>query len=303
MTTRELVRDVALVVGGICIGSGTTYILTKRHLEQKWIAIVEEEVAKTENHFRIIRKMDESDIARGYSEQEVIEAVGGNTLPLPGDDDIDLEENATVFQEAIEAFDRYSGAEEPDEGVVEALTMDTSTGPYWGVQKRVDIDETVDKGRLTVENIIANASIKLSEEMDTEEDEEQSHNIFEEDEADRVPERKPNSDAPYVVSIDQHFEDDNGYEKITVTYYEADDVLSDERDQMVNNFERIIGPDFTQHWGAASKDPNIVYIRNDKLEVDYEVIRDKRSYHVHVLGIPMDPREVKKRHRRMQDDD
>jgi hypothetical protein len=288
MTTREIVRDVALVVGGICVGSGMTFILTKRHLEQKWIAIVEEEVDKTEKHYRIVRKAEEAEEralkqlneTRGYSEQDVIDAVGENT----------------ILDEAAEAIETYSG----DRATIQP-------GPYWGVPKRIEVDDTVDKGRATVEDIIANASKQLAEDMDADdapdEEEERTRNVFEDDEADQVPPRDPNSDTPYVVTIDQHFEDDNRYEKITVTFYEADGVLADERDQMVEDQDGTIGRDFDLHWGEGSKDPNIVYIRNDRTEADYEVIRDKRSYHVHVLGMAVDPRSVKKRPQRMRDDE
>jgi hypothetical protein len=92
-------------------------------------------------------------------------------------------------------------------------------------------------------------------------------------------ERKHRSpDVPYVIHYDERHEMD--YQDVTLTYYEVDDVLCDERDTVVDpdDRNRLIGE------GHGSNDAAIVYIRNDQLEIMYEVIKSPNSFAEEVHG-------------------
>jgi hypothetical protein len=89
---------------------------------------------------------------------------------------------------------------------------------------------------------------------------------------------------PHVISLDEFSEERETYQKLTITYYAADDVLADDREQPIRDVVGTVGPDIGDKFGQKSDDPNIVYIRNSRLEVDFEVVLDKRPYTEVVLG-------------------
>lgn len=124
------------------------------------------------------------------------------------------------------------------------------------------------------------------------EPETQVRNVFEEhggnveDTWDWAEERKKRSpDTPYVIHYEERDEME-GYHVATLTYYEADDVVCDERDEIkdANDRERIIGEASLEQFGHGSNDPSVVYVRNDKLEIVYEVIRSDKAYAEEVHG-------------------
>lgn len=79
---------------------------------------------------------------------------------------------------------------------------------------------------------------------------------------------------PYIISPEQ-FGDIDDYDQISLTYY-ADDVLVDDEDEVINNTDEIVGADFADHFGEYEDDS--VFVRNDRLKCDYEILRDNRSW-------------------------
>jgi hypothetical protein len=105
-------------------------------------------------------------------------------------------------------------------------------------------------------------------------------------------------EGPYVVSLEEHVALRNSYGSEILMYYEEDDVLvSDEEDDVLpNHGADIIGEDALTSFGEASQDPDIVYIRNERVGIDYEVIRSHKSYSEMVLG-KAPPSKLKKNSR------
>ena len=85
-----------------------------------------------------------------------------------------------------------------------------------------------------------------------------------------------NMDKPYVISPDDYGDPDVGYDTESLDYYEGDGVLTDSFGEIVENVDELVGRDFANHFGDYEKDS--VFIRNDEMEVDYEILRDYRSY-------------------------
>lgn len=80
------------------------------------------------------------------------------------------------------------------------------------------------------------------------------------------------------------------FQKVSLTYYVEDKVLADQTDDTFDVVEDIIG-DGVLHFGRESNDENVVYIRNARISVDYEVTRDPGSYWRTVHGMePAEPR-------------
>lgn len=81
-------------------------------------------------------------------------------------------------------------------------------------------------------------------------------------------------ERPYVISPDEFGEKD-GYENVTLTYY-ADGVLTDYFDNVISNIDEVVGFDSLDHFGEYEDDA--VFVRNEKMETDYEILRDLRDF-------------------------
>lgn len=89
-----------------------------------------------------------------------------------------------------------------------------------------------------------------------------------------VKEEKDMSVAgPYIISPEEFGEND--YEEVSLNYY-ADGVITDDQDYVVEDTS-VIGIDPAEHFGEYEDDS--VFVRNDELKIDYEILRDLRKYH------------------------
>lgn len=86
---------------------------------------------------------------------------------------------------------------------------------------------------------------------------------------------EPMPNEPYVISPDDYGENDN-YTQISLVYYVGDEVLADDEDEVVEDIAETVGEDFAEHFGEYEDDS--VFIRNDRLRCDYEILRDNRSF-------------------------
>ena len=88
-------------------------------------------------------------------------------------------------------------------------------------------------------------------------------------------------DKPYILHQDEYFSKETEYSQSTLTYYSGDDILVDEQEVPIYNYKAVVGE---LNFGHGSDDPNVVYVRNDKLSGEYEVIKDSGLYEIEVLG-------------------
>lgn len=89
------------------------------------------------------------------------------------------------------------------------------------------------------------------------------------------------ADAPYVITHDEFMQADNDYIQSTVTYYAGDDVMADELDTPIYGYNALMGE---LKFGHGSNDPTVVYIRNDHLHMEWEVLHHRGSFEIEVLG-------------------
>ena len=80
--------------------------------------------------------------------------------------------------------------------------------------------------------------------------------------------------TPYVISPDE-FDELDEYDTSSLTYY-ADGILADEFDEVIEDVDEIIGMDSLHHFGEFEDDS--VFVRNDRLRCDYEILLDHRNY-------------------------
>ena len=79
---------------------------------------------------------------------------------------------------------------------------------------------------------------------------------------------------PFIIRPDEYGEL-HAYETLSLNYY-ADGVLTDELDNPIEDVESLVPADFADHFGEY--DDNAVFVRNDNLECDYEILRDLRKF-------------------------
>jgi len=97
---------------------------------------------------------------------------------------------------------------------------------------------------------------------------------------------------PYVISLEDFADGCSEYEKVSLYYYDKDDILINEEEQVMPEVDTLIGSALLC-FGNASDDPDIVYVRNDPQLCDYEIVRYYTSYQEEILGLPKE--EIKKR--------
>lgn len=96
--------------------------------------------------------------------------------------------------------------------------------------------------------------------------------------------RDPN--GPYLISIDEYMDqNETPFIKVEMTYFEGDDVLVDIRGEVAPEIDRTVGLNNLDKWGQGTTDADVVYIRNERLEVDIELTRDEGTYSRKILGI------------------
>lgn len=96
------------------------------------------------------------------------------------------------------------------------------------------------------------------------------------------------SNIPYVIHKDEYTESVAGYEQHTLTYFEGDDVLSNEQDTVIEDQDETIGLGNLSKFGHGSGDPHIVYIRNESMKVDIEVVHSDGKFATEVHGFQDD---------------
>lgn len=78
---------------------------------------------------------------------------------------------------------------------------------------------------------------------------------------------------PYVISPDEFGEND--YETVSLVYYE-DKVLTYDNGDRIDNVDDIVGKESLTTFGQYEDDS--VFVRNDRLKKDFEVLADVRNY-------------------------
>lgn len=177
---------------------------------------------------------------------------------------------------------------------------------YYRIIRKEDEYSSPETVPTNYENVLEGLEyIESKEEEQTTEDEWLEENVEvdeseEEDEVESIHKQNydRNRNEPYIISVKEYMEDRDDHDKITITYFEDDDVLCDEREEVIPNVEATVGSNALTSFGELSEDSKIVYVRNERTSTDFEVIRDTRSYAEVVLGFKED-----KGVRKMREDD
>lgn len=224
----------------------------------------------------LVAKKQLDDYYRNLSEQEIAEAKKFYSILYKRTDDTKTPADAASSlipneAEAAKAIRRYQGV---DEEV--SVVVGTPGSQEWHVPET---------------------------EYDEEEPEEIAKNVFDDPRAPsnfpdfEVEVKKRTEEAPYVISQDEFLANETSYMQSTITYFAGDNVLVDERDTPIENPDSTVGLDSLLKFGQWSNDRKIVYVRNDALEMEYEIANSEGKYSVEVLGLPEEQPAAKPRRR------
>ena len=81
-------------------------------------------------------------------------------------------------------------------------------------------------------------------------------------------------DGPYIISDEDYLKGGQANDKISLYYYKMDDILCDENEDIVDDPRLLIGSEAMN----LLKNQTTVWIRNDQIGVDYEVIGTRQRY-------------------------
>lgn len=120
----------------------------------------------------------------------------------------------------------------------------------------------------------------------------QTSNVFERNRADLVWDQDQeeahratlNVDEPYIICQKEYMENEDDYSQVSFTYFAEDDVLVDEKEKPIDLVDSVVGEDNLTRFGHGTTDNRIVLVRNDKLRMDFEVLKNDGSYSKEVLG-------------------
>jgi hypothetical protein len=84
---------------------------------------------------------------------------------------------------------------------------------------------------------------------------------------------------PYPISSEQYITGFDAKKKTTKIYFYTDDeIFTDEDGKVLAKPEKYLGTDIINAFGGPSGDPDVAYIRNEKLKCDYHVIAVNEAY-------------------------
>lgn len=90
----------------------------------------------------------------------------------------------------------------------------------------------------------------------------------------------------YTITHDEFFGNERTWKQDQLTYYQGDDMLCDQLNVPIYNYRKLVGEELK--FGHGSKDPNIVFIRNELEEIEFEICLDEGSYEAEILGLTID---------------
>lgn len=90
----------------------------------------------------------------------------------------------------------------------------------------------------------------------------------------------------YIITYDEFYGDELHYKQDQLTYYKGDDVLVDSLNKPIHKYVEFVGDEMK--FGHGSKDPNVVFIRNERHRMEWEIALDLGRYEVEVLGLEVE---------------
>jgi len=262
---NKLITHLATLLMGATVGSLVTTLVIK----QKYARIAEDEIESIKAYYDRTRPQE---------------------LTLKGvpidQKAIDL---AIEFQDAVEEVAKKivegDGPRTNPSGVMSRPSL--ANNPYEQAKKNYNLIRPMAK----------QPEIEPSEppESDSDDDDEEDDGVVRDEsgmsEEDHLRAAKVDRTEPYIIEHEEFFETYPHHEKVTLYYYRLDDVLTEENEEIIDDIEGIVGYDAIAKLDTQTS----VWVRNEPLAIDYEIISLTASFAETILGVrkngTMSPRE------------
>lgn len=236
-------------VGGGIVGGVITYVTVNKKLVRRYEDWANDEISKVRAHYN--ERLKEAELA----------SAGGTTLPTI----LDLATNPTPEMQA---------AVEKGKKLIEAMGYSPEDGS--------EIEHpTAQRLSIFDQAVAVDEKGNPIEERDSEPLPEQEAYLDEMDDGYKIIDGEP-----YLISEADYFENEPEYELDTLTYYEIDDTLTDEKNSQIDTVQDTVGERHMHmfHKRKGAKKTSL-YIRNDDHQTLYEVILVEGAYASMILGM------------------
>lgn len=236
----------AIGVATVAVTMTVTYFLTAKKLESKYQKIADEEIDDVKRHYAILRKdgADLEELASQYRDEAGIILETEGYLPVGSDEVEDDEDDIPATEDDIAAE----------------------------IERRAAAVEA-EAERAAEEDVIRTVNIFDSREPDTYFD-------YEEE----LTRREADPEKPYVITKEEFDANETDFEQTSLTFYDGDQVLTDEKDGPIDDDDSLVGAENLLRFGAGSQDKSIVYVRNERLGLDIEIVQSNGTFTEEVLG-------------------
>lgn len=256
---KSILIKVAIFASGAAVG----FLVAKKVYEEYYASLAQEEIDSVKEVFTRFTRYAENDV-------KITEEVAKNYQEKNGMTDEDYEQAAEDKRLNRSVVTRSSLDDNMSERAKRSYHL---AGAHTEGDKVVpnEPDEDDEDSEDEHHNVFTDAAGKTEEEMDL---------------------TKIDRTLPYIIDSDEFTNEFDHHDKISLYYYRVDDILCEESEEVIEDVEAVIGYDAL----AALDMQTTVWVRNEPLCIDYEVISINKSYaeQVHGLGVPdvaLSPRE------------
>ena len=275
-------KNVWIYVLTFMMGSAAGFLITKKVYKEKYAALAQEEIDSVKEHFTVLREVaDQSHIRPVYDES-------GEIIPT--------EIEKTIVQGEAFAEGLKKGLN-PIAGLTRSSLDGTATNRYDQAKKNYDVllktPEKINYGPGSVAKILGKeahtyVTDDLPENLDDQEpDDEDTDDAggTEEDSERKAPTYEP----PHVITGEEFSDGYPHHDKLSLYFYTEDEVVCDENEEIVSDVEGVLGEDLVNEFDTQ----NMVWVRNESLGIDYEIVAIHKSYVRDVLGEVEDDQDAK----------
>ena len=256
----EIIRNNPKVLVGVAIAAAVAggvggYFIAKRKLRTFYEDLSSQEIAEAKEFYANLNKVDVE--GNPLSPQQMLDSLHG-------------------VGTAAKALHEYQGndadtddEDEEDEALLRKTESKVTTkASFSTLQNEEDFDvpsEHVEESTTEVQNVFIDPTFDLKEEV-----------------------KYRTADRPYIITLDEFYAADLDHDTESLIYYATDDVLCDEQDKPIDNKEEVIGEDHLVRFGSGSGNRNRLFVRNERLSMDYEITKSEGSYLEEVLAMTPD---------------
>ena len=294
----DTLKSIGIFTAGVAVGACAVSLLLKKKFEDQ----AQEEIAETRARYAKKAALMERDYAQKAAERAAEAKEAGVDLNDPGQ--WASEEEYEQYQNEVKArfqnkpdLDAYAKAAQGyvDDKSMPKIVVDIPkyNGPKLEVPEPKPDDPVTDPNDDPDDGPQPRYSTEGEDNTET----------YVKEQDDSEPETRPASiydvapsDSEYPVVVPEMEASSRGeeYDYNALTYYTEDDILCDEEGVPIGNPENFIGNQALTMFGYQSGSRDVVYVRNDRQQVYYEIERVNESFVAQSMGMGPEKQPIPK---------